>query len=71
MCAFNMCPELEVDTVLEGPPEASVGWWCQGRGWDVEGVAPTPVVLPGESQGQRSLVGSGPRGHKHWAQLSA
>ena len=25
---------------------------------------PTPVFLPGESHGQRSLVGSSPRGHK-------
>ena len=25
---------------------------------------PTPVFLPGESQGQRSLVGSSPQGHK-------
>ena len=25
---------------------------------------PTPVLFPGESQGQRSLVGYGPQGHK-------
>ena len=25
---------------------------------------PTPVVLPGKSQGQRSMVGYSPRGHK-------
>ena len=25
---------------------------------------PAPVFLPGESQGQRSLVGYGPQGHK-------
>ena len=25
---------------------------------------PTPVFLPGESHGQRSLVGYSPRGHK-------
>ena len=25
---------------------------------------PTPVFLPGESQGQRGLVGYGPQGHK-------
>ena len=25
---------------------------------------PTPVLLPGESHGQRSLVGCGPRGHR-------
>ena len=27
-------------------------------------MAPTPVFLPGESHGQRSLVGYSPRGHK-------
>ena len=27
-----------------------------------KGMAPTPVFLPGESQGQRSLVGCHPRG---------
>ena len=29
-----------------------------------EGMAPTPVFLPGESHGQRSLVGYGPQGCK-------
>ena len=27
---------------------------------------PTPVFLPGESHGRRSLVGCSPRGHKEW-----
>ena len=27
---------------------------------------PTPVFLPGESHGQRSLVGYSPRGRKSW-----
>ena len=27
-------------------------------------MAPTPVFLPGEPHGQRSLVGYGPQGHK-------
>ena len=27
---------------------------------------PTPVLLPGESHGQRSLVGCSPWGHKEW-----
>ena len=26
----------------------------------------TPVFLPGESHGRRSLVGYSPRGHKEW-----
>ena len=29
-----------------------------------EGWLPTPVFLPGESHGQRSLVGYSPWGHK-------
>ena len=31
---------------------------------------PTPVFSPGESQGQRSLAGYSPRGHKELTQLS-
>ena len=27
---------------------------------------PTPVFLPGQSHGQRSLVGYSPWGHKEW-----
>ena len=30
---------------------------------------PTPVFLPGESRGQRSLVGYSPWGHKSWTHL--
>ena len=36
-------------------------------GWEdplEEGMATTPVFLPGESHGQRSLVGCSPGGHK-------
>ena len=29
-----------------------------------EEMAPTPVLLPGKSHGQRSLVGNSPRGHR-------
>ena len=29
-----------------------------------KGMAPSPVLLPGESHGQRSLAGYSPRGHK-------
>ena len=31
---------------------------------------PTPVFLPGESHGQRNLVGCSPSGRKSWTQLS-
>ena len=33
-------------------------------------MATTPVFLPGESHGQRSLVGYSPWGHKSWTRLS-
>ena len=36
----------------------------QSLGWENPGVEPTPVFLPGESHGQRSLVGYSPRGCK-------
>ena len=39
----------------------------QSLGWEdplEEGMAITPVFLPGESHGQRSLVGYSPWGHK-------
>ena len=29
-------------------------------------MQPTPVFLPGESHGERSLVGYSPWGHKEW-----
>ena len=32
---------------------------------------PTPVVLPGESHGQRSLAGYSPQGHKELATTEA
>ena len=41
--------------------------WVQSLGWEApleEGMAATPVFLPGESHGQRSLVGCCPRGGK-------
>ena len=38
----------------------SLGWEdSQRRAWQ-----PTPVFLPGESRGQRSLVGYSPQGRK-------
>ena len=33
-------------------------------------MATTPVFLPGESHGQRSLAGYNPWGHKSWTGLS-
>ena len=41
--------------------------WVWSLGWEdplEKGMAAHPVVLPGESHGQRSLVGYSPRGRK-------
>ena len=43
----------------------------QSLGWeDPLKDLPTPVFLPGDSHGQRSLVGYSPWGPKNWPQLS-
>ena len=45
----------------------NVGDAVQSLGWEhplEEDVQPTPVFLPGEPHGQRSLVGYNPLGHK-------
>ena len=41
--------------------------WVKSLGWEdplEKGWQPTPVFLPGEFHGQRSLVGYRPQGHK-------
>ena len=41
--------------------------WARSLGWEdplEEDMQPTPVLLPGESHGQRSLVGYSPQGCK-------
>ena len=41
--------------------------WVRSLGWEdplEEAWKPTPVFLPGESHGQRSLAGYSPWGHK-------
>ena len=41
--------------------------WVQSPGWEdllEKGMATTPVFLPGEFHGQRSLAGYSPWGHK-------
>ena len=41
--------------------------WVQSLGWEdplKKAWLPTPVFLPGELHGQRSLVGYSPWGHK-------
>ena len=42
-------------------------WLCHHLGWEdplKEGMQPTPVFLPGESHGRRSLADNSPWGHK-------
>ena len=44
-------------------PPAVWETWVQSSGWEdalEEGMQPTPVFLPGESHGQRSLAGCSP-----------
>ena len=48
---------------MQEPQETQV----QSLGWEdplEKGMEPTPVFLPGESHGQRGLVGCSPWGHK-------
>ena len=47
--------------------------WVHSLGWEdllEKGLQPTPVFLPGESPGQRSLEGYSPWGRKESARLS-
>ena len=46
-----------------GLEEVQAGIKIAGRPWRRK-WQPTPVFLPGKSQGQRSLVGYSPWGHK-------
>ena len=51
-----------VAQLVKNPP-AMQETWVQSLGWEdplEEAMQPTPVFLPGESHGQRSLVGYGP-----------
>ena len=55
-----------VAQLVKNPP-AKQETWVQSLGWEdplEEAMQPTPVFLPGESHGQRSLVGHSPWGHK-------
>ena len=55
-----------VTQMVKNPP-AMQETWVQSLGWEdplEEEWQSTPVFLPGESHGQRSLVASNPRGCK-------
>ena len=53
---------LSEQRAWRGMPRAASG---RTREWE-----PAPVLLPGKSRGQRSLVGYSPGGRKEWARLS-
>ena len=44
-------------------PEVEFGPWVRKIPWK-RAQQPTPLILPGESHGQRSLIGYSPKGHK-------
>ena len=64
--SFISCgASLVTQTVKNLPAMWETQVWSLGREDPVEkGMQPTPVFLPGEFHGQRSLVGYSPRGHK-------
>ena len=47
--------------IKAGPQAGLYGWVDQGA---EKAMAPTPILLPGKSHGQRSLVGCSPWGHE-------
>ena len=59
---FNLSVSFPVDTVVKNPPtnagdtETQLDPWVRKVPWR-RARQPTPVFLPGESHGQRSLVG--------------
>ena len=52
---------VEVKVTLTSENQVDYVLWQRRRKWQ-----PTPVPLPGNSHGQRSLVGYNPWGHKEW-----
>ena len=62
---------LEAQTVKNLPAMQETRVQSRGQEDPLEKeMATTPVFLPGESHGERSLVGYSPWGHKSWTQLS-
>ena len=67
-----------VQTLFWGTGWVGLEWWRRGQAWGWASLAcsklerlpwrrewqPTPVFLPGEFHGQRSLASYSPRGHK-------
>ena len=59
-------PGMQVDSLPADLPGKPITMWTLGKLFNVtrRKWQPTPVFLPGESHGQRSLVGSSPWGRK-------
>ena len=54
-------PPAKAGDATDAGSIAGLGRYPGKRKWQ-----PTPVFLPGETQGQRSLGGQGPGCHKEW-----
>ena len=53
--------------MVKNPPAMQESW-VQSLGWEdplEEGMATHSSILPGESHGQRSVVGYSPKGHNN------
>ena len=64
-CLLRPLSSLVVQTLKNLPAMRET--WVQSLGWEdalEEGMATTPVFLPGESHGQKSLAGYSPWGRK-------
>ena len=70
-CGYFHSPKSDIPnqmfTFKRHCKKKKMSWYSRGwrRQWH-----PTPVLLPGNSHGQRSLVGCSPWGRKSWTQLS-
>ena len=60
------CSRAFPGSVVKNPPAKQETWvWSLGREDPLEKkMSPTPVFLPGESHGHRSLAGHGPQGRR-------
>ena len=65
MYVYIYCGISQVAQVVKNLPANETQVWFLGQEDPLEeGMAPHSIFLPGESHGQRSLVGYSPQGHK-------